>query len=45
MVVGTEDINVDIQLNLIGDINGDGKITLTDYTKILKHVKKTEDLW
>lgn len=26
---------------LLGDVNGDGKVTLADYAKILAHVKKT----
>ena len=26
---------------LLGDVNGDGKITIIDYTQVLKHVKKT----
>ena len=29
----------------LGDVNGDGKVNVTDYTKILRHVKKTEALW
>ncbi len=44
VVVGTEDINVDVELNLIGDVNSDGKITLIDYTQVLRHVKKTSAL-
>ena len=34
----------DVKLHKIGDINGDGKITVLDYTTVLKHVKKTTSL-
>lgn len=44
ITIGAEDVNLDVQLNLIGDINGDGKITLLDYTQVLRHVKKTSTL-
>lgn len=30
------------QEKMLGDVNGDGKINLIDYTKILSHVKKTK---
>ena len=44
VTIGENNVNLDIQLNLIGDINGDGKITLLDYTQVLRHVKKTSTL-
>ncbi len=34
----------ELELNLIGDINGDGKLTITDYTKVLKHTNKISAL-
>ncbi|MBQ7957984.1 MAG: InlB B-repeat-containing protein [Clostridia bacterium] len=40
----TADATLDIQLNLIGDINGDGKINVVDYSSVLRHAKKTENL-
>ncbi len=43
-VVVDKDIELDIELNLIGDINGDGKVTVLDYNQVLKHVKKTGNL-
>lgn len=42
--VGTDNVNLDLKLNLIGDINGDNKITVQDYTQVLKHVKKVSNL-
>ena len=44
VTIGDETVNLDIQLNLIGDINDDGKITVLDYNQVLKHVKKTGNL-
>ncbi len=41
VVIGDTGVTQNIEIHLIGDINGDGKIMLTDYTAILKHVKKT----
>ena len=40
-VVVDKDIELDIQLNLIGDVDGNGKVNITDYNAILRHVKKT----
>ena len=37
-------INCIFSLNLIGDIDGNGKVNVTDYTSVLKHVKKTSAL-
>ncbi len=44
VTIGDESVNLDIQINRIGDINGDGKVTVLDYNKVLKHVKKTGNL-
>lgn len=34
----------DLKIHLVGDINGDGKVIITDYTAVLRHVKKTQAL-
>ncbi|MBE6782658.1 MAG: hypothetical protein E7536_01440 [Ruminococcaceae bacterium] len=34
----------DLKIHLKGDINGDGKVIITDYTAVLRHVKKTAAL-
>lgn len=44
VTVGEVNVTVDAKIHLIGDIDGDGTITVTDYSKILKHVKKTTQL-
>ncbi len=44
IVVADEDIVQDVKIHLIGDINGDGRIMVTDYNAILRHVKKTKSL-
>ena len=41
IVVEDEAIAEELVIHLVGDINGDGKITVTDYSKALRHVKKT----
>ena len=37
-------ISGDFKLHYIGDINGDNKVTVLDYTQLLRHVKKTSSL-
>ena len=44
IVVAEEDVVQDVKIHLIGDVNGDGKINVQDYSKTLRHVKKTETL-
>ncbi len=39
--VNGEVVVEDLELNLIGDVNGDDKINVMDYNSALKHVKKT----
>lgn len=39
------DIEKALAINLKGDVNGDGKISVTDYVRILQHAKGIEDLW
>ncbi len=36
-----EAIEEELKIHLIGDINGDGKINVQDYSRTLRHVKKT----
>ena len=40
-VVDGEAVVLDLKIHLKGDITGDGKITVLDYSKAQKHVKKT----
>lgn len=37
-------VTQDLKIHLLGDITGDGKITVQDYSKALRHVKKTATL-
>ncbi|MBS6457409.1 MAG: dockerin type I repeat-containing protein [Firmicutes bacterium] len=32
------------QIHLLGDVNGDGRVNAMDYTRLLKHVNKTQPL-
>ncbi|MBE6782565.1 MAG: hypothetical protein E7536_00965 [Ruminococcaceae bacterium] len=41
ITVNGSDITQDVKIHLKGDVNGDGKIMITDYSVILRHVKKT----
>ena len=38
------DVVQNLKIHLLGDVNGDGKINVQDYSKTLRHVKKTETL-
>ncbi len=44
IVVEDEAIEEALKIHLLGDINGDGKLMVTDYSLILRHVKKTTTL-
>jgi|GEM_PF-2240350 len=44
VVVADKDIVQNVKIHLVGDINGDGKIMVTDYSAILRHVKKVKNL-
>ncbi|MBP3330756.1 MAG: dockerin type I repeat-containing protein [Clostridia bacterium] len=44
VTVGADEATQDAKIHLIGDINGDGKVMITDYNTVLRHVKKTEFL-
>lgn len=37
-------IELDLKIHLVGDINGDGAITPSDNTKVLRHIKGTAKL-
>ena len=37
-------VTVEFKLNLLGDIDGNGKVNISDYNAILRHVKKTSAL-
>jgi len=44
VIVDGENVATDVKINPKGDINGDGKIMVTDYSAILRHVKKVKNL-
>lgn len=41
-VSGKEVTGVEYKIHLVGDVNGDGKLNVIDYSAVLKHVKKTK---
>ncbi len=44
ITVGNEAVIQDVKIHLRGDINGDGKLTVADYGKVLRHAKGLEML-
>ncbi|MBP3330748.1 MAG: hypothetical protein J6L89_07945, partial [Clostridia bacterium] len=44
ITVDGESLTQDVKIHLKGDINGDGRIMVTDYNAILRHVKKIKSL-
>lgn len=42
ITVGTENVNQDVEIWLLGDVTGDGKITSKDYSRVYAHINKTE---
>ncbi len=44
VIVIKAETELDLMIHLRGDINGDGKINIIDYGRVLKHVKKVERL-
>ncbi|MBE6755489.1 MAG: hypothetical protein E7555_03400 [Ruminococcaceae bacterium] len=44
VTVGEEDVELDIQLNLIGDINGDGKVNTLDVARANAHARSVSSL-
>jgi len=44
LVVGAADVQKDVTIYPMGDVTGDGKVTATDYSRLLAHVKKTNTI-
>ncbi len=44
VVVADEDIEEELKIHLKGDIDGNGRLMVTDYSAILRHVKKVATL-
>ena len=45
LVVGNDEITgLEYKIHLYGDIDGNGKLNVMDYSKVLRHVKKTQSL-
>lgn len=39
VTVGAEAVTQDVKIHLIGDINGDGRVNVVDYNKVIAHTK------
>ena len=44
VTVGTEAVTQDAKINLLGDINGDGKVTAIDHSRLFAHLNYTKPL-
>ena len=44
ITVGDKPIELDVELHLYGDVNADGKVTVSDVAKVNSHVKKKAEL-
>ncbi len=44
ITIGDEDAVLDVKINLIGDVNGDGQVKINDYAKVLAVVRGTGTL-
>ena len=44
ITVGEKPIELDVELHLYGDVNADGKVTVSDVAKVNSHVKKKAEL-
>ena len=44
VVIDEAETEIDVKIHLLGDIDGNGKINILDYSSVLKHVKKTQML-
>lgn len=44
VVEGDEITGLEYKIHLYGDIDGNGKLNVMDYSKVLRHVKKTQNL-
>ena len=42
--IGKEDVTLDMKLHLLGDIDGDGKVKMSDLSRINAHIKETKTL-
>ena len=42
--VSDGNVSQDVKIHLVGDINGDGRVMITDYSLVLRYVKKTTTL-
>ena len=44
VTVGTDPVKQDVVIQLLGDINGDGKVNMKDWNNVYAHVNKTTEL-
>lgn len=44
VTVGAENVTQDVEIHLLGDINGDGKVNTSDVSKANSHTKKVTTL-
>lgn len=42
--VETEDLTVNVKLNLLGDVNTDGKVNMKDWVRLYNHINEVETL-
>ena len=45
VTVGTDLVKQDVVIQLLGDVNGDGKVNMKDWNNVYAHVNKTKLLW
>ena len=44
VTVGTDAVKQDVVIQLLGDVNGDGKVNMKDWNNVYAHVNKTTEL-
>ena len=44
VTVGGDVKTLNVEIRLLGDVNGDGRVNTMDYTRLLKHVNETQPL-
>ena len=44
VTVGTDPVKQDVVIQLLGDVNGDGKVNMKDWNNVYAHVNKTTEL-
>ena len=44
VTVGTEAVTQDVKINPTGDVNGDGKVTAIDHSRLFAHLNYTKPL-